>query len=109
MQPKSADYVPQPGDLATLVYPDDRAPYVVAKVSPSGKKITIEALSTDGLKPSSQCNGFPVFDHRFTPEEVQARKTGRVEAAYRQGDGSYKQGCLPVWLGEARYFRNYAD
>jgi hypothetical protein len=78
-------------------------------VSPTGRKVVLEALSTHGLEPAEQCNGYPVFNHRYTPEEVLAAKTGRTEAVYRQRDGSYKMSSTPVWFGNAHYFRNYAD
>ena len=39
-----------------------------------------------------------------------ARKTERVEVAHLRKDGSYFiNGCSPVHLGYARYYRNHMD
>lgn len=93
------------GELVTLVYPQDRLPGMVLKVGKNS--ITIGMLETDGLFPARQCNGFPVFDSRLTGTET---VTGTRKAYWSTKNEGYQYaGCVPVWLGEARYFRNFAD
>lgn len=95
-------------DLATLVYPDDRYPLVIIKRTKT--TLTLARLNTDGIAPADYCNGFPVYNHRFTVEEAEARITDRTETAHKTKRGTYQlYGYAPVRLGEAHYYRNMAD
>lgn len=95
-------------DLATLVYPDDRYPFVVVKRTKT--TLTLARINTDGIAPADTCNGFPVYNHRFTVEEAEARITDRIETAHLTKRGTYQiNGCAPIRLGAAHYYRNMAD
>lgn len=102
---------PAVGQGATLVYPDDRYLFRITAVSKSGHKITMEWILTTGLKPDDYCNGFTVFDHIYTAEEIAAAPASKdIRHAYRNKDGKYRVGgSIPVIIGTARYRRNYAD
>lgn len=110
--------VPAVGEGATLYYPADRYPYVVVEVSATGHAIWVKPLScvdmTTGHEPAGSCNGFPVWDHTYTDDEL---KTLAVEHAEpmkltRRQDGRYRpvgSSDITVGIGHARYYRNFAD
>lgn len=98
---------------ATMHYPDDRMPYVVVKVSPSGAKVTLAPVrivdGTTGHRPAGDCNGFPVWDHTYTPEELHAMREEYTVTAHRRKDGRYYSGGTRVTFDGARYYRNHAS
>jgi hypothetical protein len=101
---------PKVGQGATLICPSDRYPFAVVAVSPSRRKVTLQGVSTAGLKPEGKNADFPVFDHRFTPAEfANATYTTEEIVAWRQSDGTYRFGGCPVTFGTARYYRDYSD
>lgn len=107
--------MPQVGQGATEFLPQDRWGYVVTKVSKTGRKITLNRLETPSLstghQPEGNCNGFPVWDHTYTDEELQTmRRDGDVYAFYSDKRGGFTiGGYAPVSVGFARYYRNFAD
>lgn len=104
------------GGGATHALPQDRMPFVVTAISASGAKVTLEALQTvgghTGHEPAFHVNGWPVWDHEYTDEEL---KTMRYEGpefpqyAHRRKDGRYYMDGQRVYFGGARYHRSYAD
>lgn len=103
------------GQGATLHYPQDKTPYVVTAISPTGAKVTLEALKTaeglTGHDPAGECNGFPVFDHEYTEDELATMRydTPHPEYAHRRRNGRYYMGSCRITFSGARYYRNYAD
>ncbi|WP_155855165.1 hypothetical protein [Actinotalea ferrariae] len=115
---RPAATAPVVGMGATQVFPQDRYPYVVVAVSRTGHAIWVKPLKTvstqTGHEPAGRCNGFPVWDHTYTDAEVKALVDQHAEPTKltRRGDGRYRpvgSGELAFGLGQARYFRNYAD
>lgn len=106
---------PQVGDGATEHLFADKLPYVVVRVSKTGHKVTLAPLKdvnlTTGHKPAGDHNGFPVWDHTYTAEELTTLRydDGRTIDAFRQVDGRYKSARSRITFDGARYFRNYAD
>lgn len=107
--------MPQVGQGATEFLPQDRWGYVITKVSKSGRQITLARLETPDLttghKPAGDCNGFPVWDHTYTDEELQTmQRPGEIKAFYSENAGCYRiGGYAPLSVGFARYYRNFAD
>lgn len=95
------------GDGATLVLPDDRYPYVITGFTKM--TVSVRPVNTDNLEPEGKCNGFPVFNHTFTREELAERAYGKDQKAYRRKDGRYYLNGIVLSLYGARYYRNYAD
>lgn len=105
------------GTPATLMYPQDRYGYVAVRVTPTGKTawfVRIESKDKD-LKVSHMVNGFPVYDHVFTSEEIEFALKTAVTANYERAslrkDGTWKMmnSDTPLRIGEARYRRDYSD
>ncbi len=104
------------GTGATLIYPDDRAPYVI--IEDRGDTLVLKELHTvskeTGHKPRSFQNGYPVWDHTYTPEEIArfcpaSGGVGTVVTVHQVGQDSYTDAEGLVYLiGRARYYRNYA-
>jgi hypothetical protein len=94
---------------ATLCYPEDKVPYVVTAIK--GNTVIVQSVNSDDLPKSGDCNGFPVFDHTFTAEELEARKVPQTAVTLRcHKDGRwYNSGGTRFVIGYARYFRNYAS
>lgn len=104
----------EPGTGATLLYPQDRMPYVV--VGSTEKTITVVPLPMvsyqTGHKPRGKHNGFPVWDHTYTDDEIEEFTTKALigpKRAYLRKDGRYYLGGTPMSVGKARFYRNYAD
>lgn len=107
--------MPQVGQGATKIYPQDRYGMVVTKVSKSGRVIHLASLETPGVstghEPEGLCNGFPVWNHQYTEDELVSMKIGNEQKAF----WSDKRKCYmmgghtPVSVGQARYYRNFAD
>jgi len=101
---------PQVGQGATLVYPEDRYPYIIIGVSPSGHRITLQEVQAKAVAPADTHNGFPVFDHVYSEAELaQAELLKRTVTATRRRDGSYYVGGSKMEIGQARYYRDYSS
>ena len=111
--PERHESAPEVGAGATKFYPSDRYGYVVTAVSASGRVVTLEELEVPTLRTGHTaeglCNGFPVWDHTYTEEELTTMRTGRTVKANLSRRGYRIAGCTPVAFGSARYFRNYAE
>lgn len=102
---------------ATLLYPDDCYPYLVLSVSPSGSFAVVERLQEvsgkTGHKPEGNHNGFPVWSHYYTTDELQSMRypEGKRETqkAHRRKDGRYYLGGVVMTFAYARYRRDYSD
>lgn len=117
-RPAAPAPAPAVGTGATLYYPQDRYPYVVVEVSRTGNAIWVKPVETVSTKtghaPAGTCNGFPVWDHTYTDDEVKALVQDGVTPTKltRRADGRYRpvgSSDVVYGLGHARYFRNYAD
>lgn len=100
------------GQGVTLSYPQDRYPYRVTRVLRGGLQIEMQEIKRDGPTWVGLCNGFPVHDHRYTPEEVaEADVYEEVKTAHWSSKkGVFRMyGEIPVRLNGARFYRNYAD
>lgn len=108
----------EPGSTgATLLYPQDRLPYVI--VGYTEKTIDVVPLlmvSYDtGHQPSGKHNGYPVWDHTYTDDEIQrfalevAKQGVWPKRAYLRKDGRHYLGGTPMHVGAARFRRDYAD
>jgi hypothetical protein len=116
---------------ATAIYPQDRYPHVITKISASGKTLTLEPLHTvsraTGHEPDRFSGDFPVWDHTYTAEELEAlrysdeeRKSyeeshahlgGGLAFTIRLTDAGWRRGGkrgTPFHVGEARYLRDYS-
>lgn len=96
---------PKVGDLATLYYPQDRYPYIVTAVSPTGSKVTLAELKPASDVPARYRGPWPVWDCDGDPTAL----TGRTITAFRKGDDTYGDGPVPVVFGHARYYRDWSD
>jgi hypothetical protein len=93
-------------DLATLLYPTDRWPYLIVRRTRT--TLTMVRINVDNL-PEGAMN-FPYTDYSFTVEEAVARKMeGEVKAYYSRKSRMFKLHGCPIRLGEARYFRDWTD
>ena len=109
---------PAIGMGATQLYPQDRYPYVVVEVSATGHAIWVKPLETvstaTGHEPDGSCNGFPVWDHTYTDDELKTLVVERAEPTKltRRQDGCYRpvgSSDVTFGIGHARYYRNCAD
>jgi hypothetical protein len=108
------DYQPKVGDGMSIVYPQDRYPLVIVRVSPSGKTVWVKPLRTvdrsTGHEPDRFDGPWPIWDHDYTDEERETlREDGAKERQVRRSpDGlSWSSYGTPIARG-ARYFRNYS-
>jgi len=109
------DYAPAVGDGMTAVYPQDRYPYVITRVSPSGKTVWVKPLQTvdlsTGHAPARYVGEWPVWDHAYTEEEraayvIEDAPETRVN---RSRDGlSWTAQGVGYQAGIARLLRNYS-
>lgn len=115
---------------ATEVYPQDRYPYVITKISESGKTVTLEPLHTvstkTGHSPARFSGQFPVWDHEYSPEELESFQyseeekqrylnahvtTEKFPITVRLTKRGWRRGGqngTPFILGTARYLRDYS-
>lgn len=107
---------PAVGMGATKLYPQDKYPLRIVKVSPTGHAIWVDEVRTvggaTGHAPNGNCNGYPVWDHTYTDADLdQFTEPGYTQKATRRADGTYRLvGEQPVlWVSRACYFRNFAD
>lgn len=116
-KPATHRTVPVAGMGATLVYPTDRYPMRIARVSPTGHAIWVLPVSRDlhaqGVRPAYSCNGYPVWDHEYSDAELDAltHTDAALTKATRRHDGTYRLtgGQTQIAVGQAQYFRNFAD
>lgn len=109
-----AKRTPQVGEGMTLCYPQDSYPYVVVRVSDSGKTVWVKALKTvdlnTGHKPARFDGPFPVWDHTYTEEErasmVADYANERLVRLSKHGYWTSKGANFAV--GGARFHRNYS-
>lgn len=99
---------------ATLLFPQDRIPYVVIAATKSGKSLTAVRLATvdltTGHKPARYDGPFPVWSHFYTDEE---RRTMRLEGnevtlRWSEKKQRYTNGGTPFSVGTAQYHRNHS-
>jgi hypothetical protein len=111
---EARDYQPQVGDGMTMAYPQDMYPYVITRVSPSGKTVWVkplELVSKDtGHEPARFDGPFPVWHHIYTAEERQTMVRDLPEIRVnRSRDGlRWTAGATPFLRGDACYHRNYS-
>lgn len=106
-------YDPEVGMGATLHYPQDSYPFVITRVSPSGKSFWVKPLvgvsKTTGHSPERYDGPFPVWSHVYTPDElvsmVQAEAPERMVRKTKYGWSSHG---TPYSVGQARFHRNYS-
>lgn len=111
--------VAQVGEGATLIFPQDKYPYVVTRVSASGKVAWVKRLqivdTSTGHQPDYYLGPWPVWDHEYTKAELVslAREDAREERIYRDKNGYWRMSGWDskplVALGRARYRRDYSD
>ena len=106
------DEHPQYGTPATLIYPQDRYPWVVVGGAKSGHYLFVAPVEYRDLpmESSGTHNGFPVNDRTYTSEECLAhvRFAGATRIT-RKRDGKYTDHGTPFALGVARYRRDWSD
>lgn len=106
------DEHPQYGTLATLVYPQDRYPYVVVGGAKSGHYLFVAPVEYRNLPMQSNGthNGFPVNDRTYSKDEAlaNARFAGATRIT-RGKDGKYSDHGTPFSVGVARYRRDWSD
>ena len=114
----TAPVAPLPGMGATEVFPQDRYPLQIVKVSPTGHAIWVVPVlhvgPSTGHTPAGLCNGFPVWDHTYTRAELGALTLATkrcAEKATRRNDGTYRLvgSQTRIAVGSAHYYRNFAD
>lgn len=101
---------PEVGMGATLLYPQDRYPYVITAVT--AKTITVQRVETvstkTGHSPSHYNGPYPVWSHTYTAEELDNLAIDGERRAYLHRDGRYYLGRTPLLVGEAIYHRDFS-
>lgn len=103
---------PQYGTPATLVYPQDRYPWVVVGGAQSGHYLFVAPVEYHNLpmESSGTHNGFPVNDREYTSEEALANvRYAGARRITRGKDGRYQDHGTPFSVGAARYRRDWSD
>lgn len=110
-----AHVVPNPevGMGMTLHYPQDSYPFVITRVSPSGKTVWVKPLEpvskSTGHEPDHMEGPFPVWSHTYTAEEmVSMVRADAPERMVRKTKHGWSSHGTPYGLGQARYHRNYS-
>lgn len=101
------------GDGMTLCYPQDRYPFVVVRVSDSGKTAWVKPLEivdlSTGHEPDRFDGNFPVWSHSYTEEERQSMvQEDAPERMVRLTKRGWASKGTPFTAGAARYHRNYS-
>jgi hypothetical protein len=91
--------------LATIRFPSDKMPIILTKIGKA--KATGYFLETNHLQPTGQCNGFPVYNVEIL--EGEAKETCKEVVVHKTKRGWQYASGVPVDMGRAIYFRNYAD
>lgn len=111
---ESRDYQPQVGDGMTMAYPQDYYPYVITRVSPSGKTVWVKPLEIvsleTGHQPARFDGPFPVWEHTYTDEERRTMVRDLPEIRVnRSRDGlTWSAGGVTMLRGGAGYRRNFS-
>ncbi len=106
--------MPQVGEGMTLRFPQDSYPYVIVRVSDSGKTVWAKPVKTvdksTGHEPARFDGPYPVWSHTYTSEELaELVETEAPERAIRLSKhGYWTSRGLDFGMGEARYHRNYS-
>lgn len=106
--------LPEIGGGATMAAGNDSYPYVISRVSPSGKTIWILPVkvvnSTTGHSPAAYGGGRPIWNHTYTDEELATMvRTDVPERMARLGkDGRWRSNGAGVGVGSAVYYRDDA-
>lgn len=105
---------PQVGDGMTLCYPQDQYPFVVVRVSDSGKTVWVKPLEivnkSTGHEPERFDGPFPVWSHSYTEEErkTMIRDSVPERAVRLSKSGWWTSKGSDFAAGGARYYRNYS-
>jgi hypothetical protein len=103
------------GDGVTLNYPQDAYGYVVTRVSASGKTAWVKPLRTvdlsTGHQPARYDGPFPVWTHRYTPEECESmvRADAPETKIVKSVHGGWVNRGSHFSAGGAVYHRNFSD
>lgn len=92
--------MPKVGDHATLCYPSDRYPFVVADVSPSGHRIWIRPLKHRVVSGSFQ-TGDAVVEY----EEMEDQSVGLRCCYWSPKRGRYTYGSAAISIGTVNYYQ----
>ena len=104
---------PEVGMGATLQYPQDAYPFVITRVSPSGKTVWVKPVKSvdksTGHEPAHFEGPWPVWHHVYSPAEleqfVQAEAPERMVRKVKYGWASHG---TPYSIGQAVFHRNYS-
>lgn len=101
-------------DGMTLCYPQDKQPYVVTRVSESGKTAWVAPLmildGRAGREPDDFDGPFPVWNHKYTEKEILTLKESDIPETrihFNKKRGWINKGGMPFSKG-AVYYRNYS-
>lgn len=106
--------IPEVGDGATLCFPQDRYPYVITRVSDSGKTFWAKRLKevnlSTGHEPARHEGPWPVWTHVYSDEERQTMvEENTPEIMVRLSKhGYWTSKGLDFALGDAVYHRNFS-
>lgn len=106
--------MPQVGDGMTLHYPQDSYPYVIVRVSDSGKTVWAKPLQivdkTTGHEPARFDGPWPVWSHTYTDEEraTMVEENAPERAIRLSKHGYWTSRGSDFSMGAARYHRNYS-
>lgn len=103
----------QVGKGMTKSYPQDSYPYVIVRVSDSGKTVWVKPIKSVNLETGHEpayFNGpFPVWSHSYTEEEMQSMMIKEApELAVRLTKRGWSHRGIPFRAGKARYHRDYS-
>lgn len=102
------------GEGMTLQYPQDSYPYVIVRVSPSGKTAWVKRVKavdlSTGHEPAYFEGPFPVWSHTYTAEELQSMvMEDAPELPVRRGKhGGWAHKGTPFSARGAVFHRNYS-
>jgi hypothetical protein len=91
---------PRVGDRATLHHPSDSYPYIVRKVSPSGRTVMIQRLDHTIVSGSFHTNDAVV---EYSERADDPKEYRRVDWSPRRN--RYTSKGTPVSFGNARYYQ----
>lgn len=96
------------GTPATMILPIDQHPYVVTEVKRNGAVLILEELKTIDTPSSDNSGPYPVMEHTYTPDEIEANRTGRfIQAGWSQKRKCYvTERVIVIRLGKARFYMN---
>lgn len=104
---------PEVGMGVTLRYPQDTYPYVITRVSPSGKTIWVKPLEgvskATGHSPARYDGPYPVWSHTYTAEElVSMVRADAPERRVNKVKHGWASHGTPYSIGKATFHRNYS-